>query len=181
MSATDETVAAHVNDRCSEDFTDPLPQPKLETPPSKSNDHQNRTPKRNVSSRKDEIMRDWEGFVRSVEKSYNSSLVSLLNSSVVVSLNEIELKIGCNNTQLYTFEKREQLQKAAKIYFNSRIQLHFVENEGGVDVSLRTKFEEKQKKNIEHAKTTARNCAEIKNALNTFINSEITSVDLIKE
>jgi len=134
-----------------------------------------------LNADKEEKSSQWSNFVNNVAKTSNHSLVSLLRNSVILDLNEVELVIGYTNSKLYSPEKIEIIEQAARSFFNPSIKVIFRESNDGIDLSLKDKQDIADRKKKKEIKKKASQDTRVKKVLELFPNSIIDSIKILKE
>lgn len=151
--------------------------------PSSQNSENILSPSDAAGKTKDPVtpFKQWEEFVKYVEKSADKSLVSLLRNSVLKNISDECLVIGLQNTALYSEEKRLQLENWAKDYFHAGITISYEDSPEGLDESLNAKSEQERKQKESEQKKTAAKSPEVQRVLAVFPDSKITSINILEE
>lgn len=123
----------------------------------------------------------WERFVHHMAGKVNKSLVSLMRNSVLLEMSENHLTIGFKNTELFSVEKRELVEKEAGFYFKRPIQVFYKEDTDGIDDSIREKHEQELERQIEAQKKEAGESSRVKEVLEIFPGSSISQIRIISE
>lgn len=123
----------------------------------------------------------WSKFVDEVSKNSNQSLISLLRNSVILNLNNIELVIGYTNSKLFSPEKTEIIERAAKSFFNPSIKVIFRESNDGIDLSLKGKQDIADLKKEQDIRKEASKDVKVKKVLELFPNSKINRIQILEE
>ncbi len=125
--------------------------------------------------------RKWREFVDEVARHANATLISLMRNAVIMELTDQHLVIGYQNIQVFTDDKRAQIERTARTFFNPSIQVVFRESDDGIDDSLMAKHDIAKAK--EHAKTKeiARNDSKVQEILNIFPDAEIDEIIILDE
>ena len=127
------------------------------------------------------LSHEWEKFVKYMGKTSYNSLVSLLRNSVLLNLTEQQLEIGYSNTKVFSKKKRDEIEEAAKSFFNKSIQVSFKSNSDGLDDSVSQKEVKEKLRRIEKRKEDAENSEAVQAILKLFPGSEIQTIEIKEE
>lgn len=123
----------------------------------------------------------WRSFVDEVARQGRVSLVSSLKNAVVLAMDDSQLVIGTQNIQVFTEEKRRQIEETARAFFHEDIQIIYRESGQGLDDSLQAQNDLARKQAVETKKKAASRDPRVVKLLNLFPDAEIADITILDE
>ncbi len=116
-----------------------------------------------------------------MEESSDKSLVSLLRNSVLLEISDNSLTIGLQNTELFTEDKRAQIEGAAREFFQHDFSILYKNSVDGLDDSVHEKIKQERIKEEAATKKKAAESSKVQQILSMFANSKIKTIEILKE